>query len=147
MNEATEEDLIQRNFTVDRPNALWLSDITEHPTREGKVYCCVVLNAFSRRVVGWAIDRRCETALVKDAVSMASDARSIGPGAGTSHISTSPKSSWPHIPALPRQLMTRLQSSRRVRDVVDAWDSQGCRRHRPRTLLTRSRPIRERTFR
>jgi putative transposase len=80
VNEATEEDLVQRNFTVDRPNVLWLTDITEHPTREGKVYCCCVLDAYSRRVVGWAIDRCCETALVKDAVSMASDARAIGPG-------------------------------------------------------------------
>jgi HTH-like domain/Integrase core domain len=78
VNEATEEDLVQRHFTVDRPNVLWLTDITEHPTREGKVYCCAVLDAYSRRVVGWAIDRRCESALVKDAVSMASDSRAIG---------------------------------------------------------------------
>ena len=40
---------------------------TEHPTEKGKVYCCVVLDAFSRKVVGWAIDRRCQTALVNDA--------------------------------------------------------------------------------
>jgi transposase InsO family protein len=78
VNQATEEDLVQRNFTVDRPNVLWLTDITEHPTREGKVYCCVVLDAFSRRVVGWAIDRRCETALVNDALSMASESRPPG---------------------------------------------------------------------
>ncbi len=80
VNQATEEDLVQRNFTVDRPNVLWLTDITEHPTREGKVYCCVVLDAYSRRVVGWAIDRRCETALVNDAVLMASESRKTGPG-------------------------------------------------------------------
>jgi len=80
VNEATEEDLVQRNFTVDRPNVLWLTDITEHPTREGKVYCCAVLDAYSRRVVGWAIDRRCETALVNDAVLMASESRKTGPG-------------------------------------------------------------------
>jgi putative transposase len=79
VNVATEEDLVQRNFTVDRPNVLWLTDITEHPTREGKVYCCVVLDAFSRRVVGWAIDRRCQTALVNDAVVMASESRTTGP--------------------------------------------------------------------
>ena len=41
VEQATEEDLVQRNFTVDRPNVLWLTDITEHPTREGKVCCCV----------------------------------------------------------------------------------------------------------
>ncbi len=79
VNQATEEDLVQRNFTVDRPNVLWLTDITEHPTREGKVYCCAVLDAYSRRVVGWAIDRRCETALVNDAVMMASESRKTGP--------------------------------------------------------------------
>ncbi len=80
VNVATEEDLVQRNFTVDRPNVLWLTDITEHPTREGKLYCCCVLDAFSRRVVGWAIDRRCDTALVNDAVVMASESRATGPG-------------------------------------------------------------------
>ena len=52
VNQATEEDLVQGNFTVDQPNVLWLTDITEHPTREGKVYCCAVLDASSRRVVG-----------------------------------------------------------------------------------------------
>jgi len=77
VNQATEEDLVQRNFTVDRPNVLWLTDITEHPTREGKVYCCVVLDAFSRRVVGWAIDQRCETVLVNDALSMEGESRAI----------------------------------------------------------------------
>jgi transposase InsO family protein len=78
VNAATEEDLVQRNFTADRPNALWLTDITEHPTREGKVYCCAVLDLFTRRIVGWAIDRRCETALVNDALAMANDARRPG---------------------------------------------------------------------
>jgi putative transposase len=59
-NIATAEDLVQRSFVANRPNQLWLTDITEHPTGEGKIYCCVVLDLFSRKVVGWAIDRRCE---------------------------------------------------------------------------------------
>ena len=42
---------------------LWLTDITEHPTREGKVYCAVVLDAFSRRVVGWSISHNPTAAL------------------------------------------------------------------------------------
>jgi transposase InsO family protein len=45
---------------------LWLTDITEHPTREGRVYCCVVLDLYSRRAVGWAIDgaaSRCSTTM------------------------------------------------------------------------------------
>ena len=49
---ATFEDLVQRKFKRDAPRQLWVTDITEHPTREGKVYCCVVLDAHSRRVVG-----------------------------------------------------------------------------------------------
>ncbi len=74
----TEEGLVQRSSPWTGP-MLWLTDITKYPTGEGKVYCCVVLDAYSRRVLGWAIDRRCETPLVNDAVSMASAARPTGP--------------------------------------------------------------------
>jgi putative transposase len=49
------EDLVNRQFTVDAPDRLWVMDVTEHPTDEGKVYVGVVLDAFSRRVVGWSI--------------------------------------------------------------------------------------------
>lgn len=62
-NAPTCEDLVQRRFRASAPNELWLTDITEHPTHEGTVYCCVVLDLYSRKVVGWAIDRRCEAAL------------------------------------------------------------------------------------
>lgn len=55
-NLATASDLVERQFNRDDPKRLWVTDITEHPTREGKVYCAVVLDAFSRRVVGWSID-------------------------------------------------------------------------------------------
>jgi putative transposase len=75
VNIATAEDLIQREFHAAGPNVLWLTDITEHPTTEGKVYCCCVLDMFSRRVVGWAIDRHCDTHLVSDALTMAGRAR------------------------------------------------------------------------
>ncbi len=51
-NARTCEDLVQRQFTATRPNELWLTDITEHPTSEGKLYCCVVLNLYSRKAVG-----------------------------------------------------------------------------------------------
>ena len=59
-NAPTCEDLVQRAVHGLAPNELWLTDITEHPTGEGKLYCCVVLDLYSRKVVGWAIDRRCE---------------------------------------------------------------------------------------
>jgi putative transposase len=74
-------DLVDRQFAVVEPDVLWVTDITEHPTREGKLYCCVVLDAFSRRVVGWSIDSHQTAALVTNALGMAIEGRS--PRAGT----------------------------------------------------------------
>ena len=68
---ATATDLVMRDFSRDAPNRLWLTDITEHRTREGKLYCCVVLDAYSRRVVGWSIDNRQAASLVMSALGMA----------------------------------------------------------------------------
>ena len=70
-NRYTASDLVNRAFDRDRPNQLPMTDITEHPTQEGKLYCCVVLDAFSRRVVGWSVDRRATTAMVNTALGMA----------------------------------------------------------------------------
>jgi len=81
LNAATAADLVCRNFTRDAPNQLWLTDITEHPTREGKVYCCVVIDAHSRRVVGWSIDSHQASSLVTNALQMAVGNRT--PPAGT----------------------------------------------------------------
>ena len=55
-NSPTAVDLVNRDFARTEANRQWLTDITEHRTREGKVYCPVVLDAFSRPVVGWSID-------------------------------------------------------------------------------------------
>ena len=71
VNVATAEDLVCREFAREAPDQRWLTDITEHPTREGKVYCCVVLDAHSRRVVGWSIDSHQATSLVTNALAMA----------------------------------------------------------------------------
>lgn len=73
-------DLVERTFARGGPNQLWVTDITEHPTREGKVYCCVVLDTFSRRVVGWSIDASPTAALVTNALGMAIDSRRPEPG-------------------------------------------------------------------
>jgi transposase InsO family protein len=77
----TAGDLVNRSFTRSQPNQLWVTDITEHHTREGKVYCAVVLDTFSRRVVGWSIDSTQTAALVTNALGMAIANRS--PQAGT----------------------------------------------------------------
>jgi putative transposase len=64
-------DLVGRCFTRASPDQLWVTDITEHPTYEGKVCCCVMLDACSRRVVGWSIDGSPTAALVTSALGMA----------------------------------------------------------------------------
>ena len=74
-NVPTASDLVERQFHRDQPNQLWVTDFTEHPTREGKVYCAVVLDTFSRRVVGWSIDTNPAAALVVNALGMAIENR------------------------------------------------------------------------
>jgi putative transposase len=71
VNAATEEDLVRRAFAADWPDALWLTDITEHPTAEGKLYCAAVMAVFSRKIIGWSIAARQDTELVINALSMA----------------------------------------------------------------------------
>ena len=68
---AVHDDLVQRKFTVAGPDRLWVTDITQHRTSEGWVYLAVVLDAWSRRVVGWAISDRVTTDIVIDALDMA----------------------------------------------------------------------------
>ena len=58
-----------------------MTDITEHPTQEGKVYCAVVLDTFSRRIVGWSIDASPTASLVTNALGMAISNRRPSPGA------------------------------------------------------------------
>lgn len=90
----TITDLVKRNFTRTGPNQLWVTDITEHPTREGKLFCCVVLDTFSRRVVGWAIDSRAGADLATNALSMAINTREPEAG-GVIHGDHGPQfTSW-----------------------------------------------------
>jgi putative transposase len=73
-------DLVDRKFSREAPNRLWVTDITEHRTYEGKGYCAVVLDTFSRRVVGWSIDSSQTAALVTNALGMAIANRDPAPG-------------------------------------------------------------------
>jgi putative transposase len=75
LRAVTSQDLVRREFKRKAPNELWLTDITEHPTREGKVYCCAVLDTFSRKIVGWSIDSTQTTNLVLNALGMATQRR------------------------------------------------------------------------
>ena len=62
---------MQRRFVADRPNTLWVTDITEHCTSEGTVHCCAMLDVYSRMIVGWSIADHIRTNLVVDALQMA----------------------------------------------------------------------------
>ena len=64
-------DLVQRAFTATKPNQLWVADITYIPTWSGFLYLAVVLDAWSRRIVGWAMETHLRTALVLAALEMA----------------------------------------------------------------------------
>jgi putative transposase len=64
-------DLVQREFTANAPNQLWVADITYIPTWAGFLYLAVVLDAFSRRIVGWAMAEHLRTELVLAALNMA----------------------------------------------------------------------------
>ena len=68
---AVHDDLVQRNFTAARPDAIWLTDITEHPTGEGKLYCCALKDLFSNRIVGYAIGERMTADLATSALRSA----------------------------------------------------------------------------
>jgi transposase InsO family protein len=65
------DNLLQQNFTADRPNQVWVADITYIATDEGWLYLAVVLDLYSRLVVGWSMGERMPAALVCDALRMA----------------------------------------------------------------------------
>jgi transposase InsO family protein len=65
------DDLVLRDFTAEAPNQLWLTDITEHPTAEGKLYLCAVKDACSKRIVGYSIGTRMTSDLAVNALNNA----------------------------------------------------------------------------
>ncbi len=74
------ENLLNQNFTVQRPNQVWVSDITYLWTREGWLYLAVILDLFSRKIVGWAMSHSLSHKLVSDALQQALWRRRPGPG-------------------------------------------------------------------
>jgi putative transposase len=68
-------DLVNRNFTAAEPNQLWVTDLTYVPTRTGMAYVCFIVDAFSRRIVGWRVASHMRTDMVLDALEMARRSR------------------------------------------------------------------------
>jgi transposase InsO family protein len=62
------DDLVDRVFAADEPNQLWLADITEHSTKEGKLYICAIKDAFANRIVGYCMDSRMKSRLATTAL-------------------------------------------------------------------------------
>jgi transposase InsO family protein len=62
------DDLVEREFTAPAPDVLWLTDITEHPTSEGKLYLCAIKDACSGRIVGYSMDARMTSELAVSAL-------------------------------------------------------------------------------
>ena len=79
-NRPPAPNLLDRNFTVDRPDRVWAGDITCVPTREGWLYLAVLLDLYARKVVGWAMSDRQNRQLVSDALIMAIARRQPKPG-------------------------------------------------------------------
>jgi putative transposase len=65
------DDLVQRAFTADASNRLWLTDITEHRTGEGKLYLCAVKDVYSNRIVGYSISDRMKSRIAVSAIDSA----------------------------------------------------------------------------
>jgi putative transposase len=78
-------DHVERDFTAEGPDRLWVADITYVPTTTGFLFLSVVLDVFSRRIVGWSMADHLRTELVLDALDMAIEARR--PDAGLIHHS------------------------------------------------------------
>lgn len=64
-------DLVDRDFTAERPNRLWVADLTQVATWSGVAYVCFIIDAFSRRIVGWRVAGHMRTQMVLDALEMA----------------------------------------------------------------------------
>jgi transposase InsO family protein len=86
------ENVLDRDFNPEEPNASWVADVTYIPTREGWLYLAVVEDLFSRRVVGWSMDQTITSRLVVDALEMALAARLEG-SSGSGLVSHSDRGS------------------------------------------------------
>lgn len=91
---ATHQDLVRRDVTATGPDRVWFTDVTQHRAADGWVYCCAVIDAYSRRVVGWSIADHIRSELVVDALEMARWQRQPDPGTVVHSDRGSAYTSW-----------------------------------------------------
>ncbi len=111
-------NLLERNFTTGRPNAVWVGDVTAIPTLEGWLFLAVLIDLFSRRVVGWSTSRSNDRHLALDALAKARQSRRPGRGIIVHSDRGSPYASDDYRDAL--EAMGALQSMSRK---GDCWDN------------------------
>ncbi len=76
-NNEVSENILNRNFTASKTNQKWVSDITYIPTNEGWLFLCVILDLYSRKVVGWSMRNNLKKDIVMDALNMAINNREV----------------------------------------------------------------------
>ncbi|WP_407571732.1 IS3 family transposase [Deinococcus altitudinis] len=125
------ENLLGRDFTADRPNQKWVTDITYLPVSEGWIYLAVVMDLFSRKIVGWAMRKTLHTELVVAALTMAQQTRRPGQGispplgpAGRPHTgAVLPKTGVQYASSEYRQALERLQALQSMSRKGECWDN------------------------
>ena len=116
-------DLVRRDFTAAAPNRLWVTDLTVVPTRTGAAYLCLIVDAFSRRIVGWRVAAHMRTSMVLDALEMARRSRGAQlEGLAVHSDRLSPPSSPPSAtPSASPRSAPRPQSDRWATPTTTRW--------------------------
>ena len=112
------ENILAREFTADGPNQKWVTDITYLPTHEGWLYLATVMDLYSRKIVGWALNDRLQTPLVTAALEMA-----VGrwkPPGGLLHHSDRGSQ---YTSDVYKQALDRLQAVQSMSEKGECWDN------------------------
>jgi putative transposase len=122
-SNSVAENKLNREFQADKPNQKWVTDITYLPTTEGWLYLAVVLDLFSRRIIGWAFATTLETQLVLDALGMARANRSPNVGSGLLHHSDRGAQ---YASVDYRKALAELQATCSMSRKGNCWDNASC---------------------
>ncbi|WP_428194669.1 IS3 family transposase, partial [Deinococcus saxicola] len=112
------ENLLARNFAADGPNQKWATDITYLPTQEGWLYLATVMDLYSRKIVGWALNERLHTPLVTAALRMAVERRQ--PLGGLLHHSDRGSQ---YTSEVYKQALDRLHAVQSMSEKGECWDN------------------------
>jgi putative transposase len=130
------ENKLERNFTAAKPDQKWLADITYLPTLEGNLFLAVILDVFSRKIIGWSIHDSLEAKIVLDALEMARVSRR--PGAGLLHHSDRGSQYASHAFQVALERLGAISSMSRK---GNCWDNAMMERPKPEGAGVGSRKV------